>query len=189
MVTILGPITVPFTVITFLLLTIAIYYLFCFKGEDSAYYNIPGPKGHFFSGNSNQLGNKPWEQLQKWALQYGEIFHLRLGANHFVYVNSREAVRELFDKQSATTSCKGPVTGASEIVHGLRLALMPYGSRWRKSRAIVHRLLTQKRALTYTSSQEFEATQLIYDLLENQNVEQTAFYTHVERYTTSGKLS
>jgi cytochrome P450 len=109
---------------------------------------------------------------------------VRFGVERLVYVNSRQAVKEIFDKQSAATSCKGRLENANEIVHGLRLALMPYGPKWRTLRAAVHKLLTSKMVATFEPSMDFEGNQLLFDLL-NHNDGYERFFKHVQRYTFS----
>ena len=147
------------------------------------YTAIPGPKCHIIFGNTLDVGS--WTQLRAWSRQYGELFHVRLGTEHLIFVNSREAVRELYEKQSAKTSCKGPLLGGAEIVHRQRLAVMPYGSSWRSRRSIVHKLLTPQMASTYSPSHEFEVKQLLCDLLDRNGDEQR-WFKHVDRYNTSG---
>jgi hypothetical protein len=63
---------------------------------------------------------------------------------------------------------------------------MPYSPYWRKLRAIVHKLLTPKSSNTFMPSQEFEAKQLLWDILTD-NENQENFYMHIRRYTTSGE--
>ncbi|KPM40123.1 hypothetical protein AK830_g6429 [Neonectria ditissima] len=135
------------------------------------------------------MGRTPHRKLQSWAAEYGELFQVRLGWENWVYVNSPEAVREIFDKQSAKTSGRIPMPVASELLSGEnRLLLLTYGPKWRKLRTIIHKLLTPKASDTYRPSQEFEAKQLVYDIATN-NEDQQSFYMHVRRYTTSVVLT
>lgn len=62
---------------------------------------------------------------------------------------------------------------------------MPYSAEWRRLRAIVHKLLTPKASNEFIPSQEFEAKQLLWDILTD-NDSQKNFYMHIRRYTTSG---
>lgn len=140
-------------------------------------------------GNIFQMGHTPHRTLQHWAAEYGELFQVRLGWENWVYVNSPEAVREIFDKQSAKTSGRIPMPVASELLSGEnRLLLLTYGPKWRKLRTIIHKLLTPKASDTYRPSQEFEAKQLVYDIATD-NEDQQSFYMHVRRYTTSVVLT
>ncbi|KAF9871484.1 hypothetical protein CkaCkLH20_11131 [Colletotrichum karsti] len=135
------------------------------------------------------MGKTPQRQLQRWAAEHGELFQIKLGWENWVFVNSPEAVREIFDKQSAKTSGRMPMPVISDLLSGgNRLLLLTYGTKWRQLRAIVHKLLTPKASETYKPSQEFEAKQLIYDIATD-NDGQERFYQHVRRYTTSVVLT
>lgn len=67
---------------------------------------------------------------------------------------------------------------------GYRFLMMGYSPTWRKLRAIVHKLLTPKASDVFKPSQNFEAQQLVYDLL-TANHSKEDFYMHIRRYTTS----
>ncbi|KAF7553267.1 hypothetical protein G7Z17_g3760 [Cylindrodendrum hubeiense] len=124
------------------------------------------------------MGRTPHRQIQRWADEYGELFKVQLGWENWVFVNSPEAVREIFDKQSAMTSGRAPMPVASDLLSGgNRLLLLTYGQKWRKMRTIVHKLLTPKASDAYKPSQAFEAKQLIYDIATN-NEDQKSFYMH-----------
>ncbi|KAF0319369.1 hypothetical protein GQ607_013337 [Colletotrichum asianum] len=153
------------------------------------YKSVPGPKGLPLIGNTHQLGKAPQRLLQKWASENGELFKIRLGWENWVFVNSPEAVREIFDKQSAKTSGRMPMPVVSDLLSGEnRLLLLTYGTKWRQLRTIVHKLLTPKASETYKPSQDFEAKQLLFDLATG-NDDQESFYLHVRRYTTSVVLT
>lgn len=147
--------------------------------------NIPGPRQLPLIGNAHQLGPNPHRQLQRWAKEFGDVFTIKLGWENWVFFNDPTDVREIFDKQSAVTSGRMPQPVVSGILSGdNRLLLLTYGERWRKMRAIVHKSLTPKASSTYKPSQEFEAKQLIHDIATD-NKDQSSFYMHVRRYTTS----
>ncbi|KAM5465548.1 hypothetical protein MauCBS54593_006323 [Microsporum audouinii] len=159
--------------------------LYCFSLNPwLQYYRIPGPSASIFKGIAQKWGKYPWKQLRKWSVDYGDLFHFRLGTEHFVYVNSREAVHELLEKQSLHTSSKGPMVGATQIVSGLRLALMPYSQRWRRLRATIHKVLTPKMSSELHPSQEFETKKLVHDLLEHRE-KGIIFDGHIKRYSLS----
>ncbi|KAL1642590.1 hypothetical protein SLS58_005359 [Diplodia intermedia] len=145
---------------------------------------VPGPGGKVpLIGHAHLL--KPTgsqRQFIEWANQYGELFSLQLGWENWVFLNSPAAVKEIMDKQSASTSGRPPMPVGADIISGdMRFLLMTYSPRWRRLRAIVHKLLTPKASDTFKPSQEFEAKQLLHDILEDP--ENT--YDHCRRYTTS----
>ncbi|KAE8404047.1 cytochrome P450 [Aspergillus pseudonomiae] len=137
------------------------------------------------AGTAAQMGAYPQRQLRKWASEHGELFKVRLGLEEWIYVNSPAAVKEIFDKQSQHSSSRAPSPVVSDLLSGgMRFLLMPYSPNWRKLRAIVHKLLTPKSSNTFMPSQEFEAKQLLWDILTD-NENQESFYMHIRRYTTS----
>ncbi|KAI0123381.1 cytochrome P450 [Xylariales sp. AK1849] len=156
------------------------------RNDNNKRYKLPpGPKGLPIIGNAHQLGRTPHRQLQRWAAEYGELFSVQLGWQKWVFVNSPNGVRELFDKQSAITSGRMPMPVVSGVLSGdNRLLLLSYGEKWRKLRGIVHKSLTPKASSNYKPGQEFEAKQLIHDIATD-NEDQQSFYMHVRRYTTS----
>jgi cytochrome P450 len=136
-------------------------------------------------GNTLQLGRQPHRKLFEWSREFGELFKVRIGYEDWVFLNSPSAVREIMDKQSAVTSGRQPFPVLSDIISGgKRFLFMSYTPKWRKLRATVHKLLTPKASQTFRPSQEFEAKQLIHDILTD-NANQANFYMQVRRYTTS----
>jgi cytochrome P450 len=146
---------------------------------------VPGPKGLPLVGNTLSLGSQPQRLFRKWAVEYGELFQIQMGWDTWVFVNSPAAVKEIFDKQSAITSGRPQMPVASLLVSGgMRFLLMDNTLEWRKLRSMVHKLLTPKMSDAFVPSQEFEAKQLMYDLLTDNPME-TEFYNHIRRYTLS----
>jgi cytochrome P450 len=146
---------------------------------------VPGPKGLPLVGNVLQLGTRPQRQYEKWADQYGELFLVKLGFFNWVFVNTPAAVKEIFDKRSAITSARPPMPVASSVVSDdKRILLLGYTAKWRKLRTIAHKLLTPKISMRFKPSQDFEAKQMVHDILRD-SADQESFYMHVRRYTTS----
>jgi cytochrome P450 len=123
--------------------------------------------------------------FRAWAQQYGELFRIRVGYYNWVVVNSPQAMREIFDKQSISTSSKMPAPiGDDIVVGGMRMFTMPYGPKWRTYRTIVHRLLSPQMTQTFLPTQAFEVKQLMWDLATN-NTNEMDFYRHVRRMSFS----
>lgn len=147
---------------------------------------IPGPKGHILFGNIAQLSVRPQREFQQWARIYGELFQIRLGLTNWIYVNSIQATREIFDKQSAHTASRLPTPVANDLIGGdMRFVLMADNAKWKSLRGITHKSLKPSKSITYMPNQDLEAKQLVYDLLVN-NGDGSQFYTHVRRFATSG---
>ncbi|XHG08273.1 hypothetical protein AWENTII_011383 [Aspergillus wentii] len=146
---------------------------------------VPGPKGIPLLGNTFQLSATPQKQMVQWAREFGEVYRVRLAYNDWYMLNSPEAVKEIMDKNSAVTSSRTPMPVASDALSGgMRFLLMPYSPEWRRLRAISHKLLTPKVSDTFQPSQEFEAKQLLHDILTD-NLTNAEFYMHIRRYTVS----
>ena len=47
--------------------------------------------------------------LREWGTKYGELFRTRAGTTDFIWLNSKEAVKELFDRRSAIYSSRQPM--------------------------------------------------------------------------------
>ncbi|KAL5322043.1 hypothetical protein ACEPPN_010011 [Leptodophora sp. 'Broadleaf-Isolate-01'] len=165
------------------------YFYFRSQRAPNGLRRPPGPRGLPLIGNTLQLGPQPQKQLKAWADKYGEIMQVQIGWENWVYLNSPAVVKEIIDKQSAITSSRAPMPVGNDIISGgMRFLFMGYTPTWRKLRAIVHKLLTPKVSDLYRPSQEFEAKQLLFDLLTD-SANQEDFYMHVRRYTTSVVLT
>lgn len=149
------------------------------------YREVPGPKRLPILGNTHQLSKHPQQEIKQWAREYGEIYKIQMGWNTWYMLNSPEAVKDIMDRQSLHTSSRVPMPVASDVLSGgMRFLFMPYGPEWRRLRAVSHKLLTPRMSDTFQPSQEFEATQLLHDILTN-NTGDKEFYMHVRRYTVS----
>ncbi|USW46727.1 Putative cytochrome P450 [Septoria linicola] len=103
--------------------------------------------------------------MRQWALEYGELFQIRVGWYNWVVVNSPQAMKEIFDKQSSSTSSKVPAPiGHDIITGGRRMFTMPYGTKWRLYRTVCHQLLSPKMTETFLPTQSLEIKQLLQDL-------------------------
>lgn len=151
----------------------------------SGYRLPPGPRGCPLIGSAHKLGPYPRNQFQKWAAQYGDVFQVQIGLQRWVLFNSPEAIKDVFDKQSAQTSGRPPMPVFHNQVSGdWRLVSMDYGPKWRRLRTALHQCLSPKMADELRPGQEFESGQLLHDILTaNQN--ELDFYDHVRRYATS----
>lgn len=146
---------------------------------------IPGPPGLPIIGHSFSVPvDNPQIQFHQWVKQYGEIYQMQLGFQKWVFLNSGEAAKEVIDKQSALSSSRPPMPSADIVSGYRRMLLMPYGSKWRNLRGIIHTMFTPKASDVFKPSQEFEAKQLLVDMA-NSKEDESAFYQHIRRYTTS----
>lgn len=70
------------------------------------------------AGTLKDLSKYPQQEWRKWARQHGELFQIRLGWENWVFVNSPEAVKEIFNKQSQHTSSRAPSPVLSDLISG-----------------------------------------------------------------------
>ncbi|KAF2867549.1 O-methylsterigmatocystin oxidoreductase [Massariosphaeria phaeospora] len=152
----------------------------------SSLRTLPGPKWKYpVIGIGFALPPRPIHVFRQWAQEYGEIFRIRVGWYDWVVINSPEAFKEIFDKQSRFTSSKLPAPIGHGIVTGdMRIFTMPYGPKWRSHRSTMHRLLDPKMTLTFVPSQEFEVKQFLYQLAFD-NEDQNKFFQHIRRLSFS----
>ena len=153
--------------------------------RDQRLDTIPGPKGHPLIGVGYKLPPKAPAVFRKWAIEYGDVFKIRVGWYNWVVINTPEAVREILEKQAVITSSKAPSPMGHDIVTGgNRMPTMPYGPRWRALRGVVRQVTTVPMTTTFVPSQEFEAKQLLFDLATD-NENQRNFYQHMRRFAFS----
>lgn len=60
---------------------------------------MTGPKGYPLIGIGLSLPPRAPKLFREWALEYGEVFKLRVGWYNWVVINSPEAFKEILDKQ------------------------------------------------------------------------------------------
>ncbi|KAI0410772.1 cytochrome P450 [Xylaria grammica] len=90
------------------------------------------------------------EVLGQLPIEYGEVYKVKIGWYNWVAINSPEAMREIFDKQS----------------------------KWRAYRTVVHGLLSTSLTDRFNPSQLYETKQLLYDFTFN-NQDGKRFCWHV----------
>ncbi|KAI1142786.1 putative O-methylsterigmatocystin oxidoreductase [Hypoxylon sp. FL0543] len=163
------------------LVTAAVAILVAWIKRDRRLDKMKGPRGWPLIGIGIGLPKKSAEVLGKWAIQYGEVYKIRVGWYNWVVI-SPEAMRDIFDKQSVSTSSRSPMPLAHDVaVGGMRMNTLPYGKKWRAYRAIVHGLLSTTLTDQFNPSQEYETKQLLHDFaFKNEDGQQ--FYWHVRRY-------
>jgi hypothetical protein len=90
-----------------------------------------------------QLQDDPTDQVIRWAKEYGELFRTTSATTTFIWINSREAFKELIDRRSAIYSSRHPQPMAHNVASaGKRITFMPYGKEWRSLRGIIHRVIS-----------------------------------------------
>lgn len=65
-----------------------------------------GPRGYPLIGIGLTLPPRATEVFRQWALEYGEVFKMRVGWYNWVVINSPEAFKEILDRQVSLTRRK-----------------------------------------------------------------------------------
>ncbi|OJJ96367.1 hypothetical protein ASPACDRAFT_54706 [Aspergillus aculeatus ATCC 16872] len=148
---------------------------------------IPGPSGWPLIGIGLDLPARPRVLLSRWRTQFGDTFKVRVGWYNWVFFNSPDAVKEVFDRQAAVTSGKPPLPIAQEYcLRGDGILPMTYSTKWKRLHALLKQLLNAKASAAFIPSQEFEIKQLLWDLSASAGKpSSTDFYMHIRRMTFS----
>ncbi|KAK0637049.1 cytochrome P450 [Bombardia bombarda] len=92
--------------------------------RDKRLDKIPGPKGSLLTGIGLDLLLNALTKFKEWADEYGEVYKIRLGFYTWVVLSSPEAVKEILDKQSLSTSSKLAPPMSELVVGGMRMEIL-----------------------------------------------------------------
>lgn len=73
--------------------------LLLLSGDHRRKIDLPGPTGWPLIGIGLDLPKRPRKILNEYRAKYGDAFKIRLGWYDWVFFNTPEAVKEVFDKQ------------------------------------------------------------------------------------------
>ncbi|ESK85937.1 cytochrome p450 [Moniliophthora roreri MCA 2997] len=127
----------------------------------------------------------PHLKFTEWAQQYGDIYSLKISSSTVIVISGMEAVSELMDRRSATTADRPKYHMGKRVTNDLNMGLCPYSDTWRALRKAAHTILTPAAAESYLPIQRAEATQVLYDFIQNPD----DFFNHIGRYTNSVIMS
>ncbi|KNG47597.1 hydrolase protein [Stemphylium lycopersici] len=133
---------------------------------------MTGPKGHPFIGSLLELSDTEAvrSKVIAWRMQYGPIFHTKIGGTDYIWLSTPKAVKDLMDKKSSIYSSRAPSPLAQDTASaGRRQLFMPYGPRWRSIRKHSHALLNLSSSTHYQPVQDFESKVLLKELLHSPN--------------------
>ncbi|PFH48603.1 hypothetical protein AMATHDRAFT_81709 [Amanita thiersii Skay4041] len=140
------------------------------KRKATARYKLPpGPPKLPFFGNLLQIPVlRPYPKFREWAKEYGPIFHLRIGPQDMIVLNTAEAANEILVTRSRTFSSRTPPHIAQDIMSaGQRMVFLPYSKEWKIARKSVQSVIGSGPAKKIRPSQELESRVLLYDVLQH----------------------
>ncbi|KAJ7834049.1 cytochrome P450 [Mycena olivaceomarginata] len=147
----------------------------------------PGPPTVPLLGNLNIF-----PRFARWANEYGDIYSLKIGPGTVIVLQSSQAILEVMDRNSGSTSDRPPNHFVDIITTGHNLVLYVCSpdstltrKTWRAMRKGAHEILTLKAAVEHRPIQDAESTQLMYELLTSPQ----DFYDSIRRFSSSVILS
>ncbi|KAK1224827.1 hypothetical protein PQX77_012238 [Marasmius sp. AFHP31] len=135
----------------------------------------PGPRGLPAIGNGLQIPvTRQWIKFSEWAKEYGPIFHLSIGPQHLIVLNTPEVVEDLFVKQNKTFSDRVSPYVAAEIVSGGQKIIYSSADspEFKVTHRVYHQALNKTASRVYRPIQQLESAVLLKELL-----------SHVDDYT------
>ncbi|XP_052083485.1 cytochrome P450 1A1-like [Mytilus californianus] len=103
----------------------------------------PGPWGYPFIGHLTLLGKNPAETFSKMAIQYGDIFFIRMGKWPTIVLNSKEAIDEALTRMPEIFSDR-PKFYSINAIHKMKgLVFGEYSQRLRLHRKIASGVLQE----------------------------------------------
>ncbi|KAK4068264.1 uncharacterized protein Triagg1_7507 [Trichoderma aggressivum f. europaeum] len=145
----------------------------------------PGPKGLPIIGNMLEMADtdKMMTLAKQWADEYGDVFYTKVGLQHFIWLSSPTAVKDLMDKRGAIYSSRAASPMINMVSNEERLNFLPYGEKWRTLRNILHSALNLETTSTYKPVQDFESKQAVWEILHAKD--DLEFNDINRRYSTS----
>ncbi|KAJ8090226.1 hypothetical protein PM082_018822 [Marasmius tenuissimus] len=143
--------------------------LFGFWGNPRVPYP-PGPRGLPVIGNGLQIPvTRQWIKFSKWAKEYGPVFHLSVGPQHLIVLNTPEAVEDLFVRQNKTFSDRlSPYVAAEIVSGGQKIIYSPADSpEFKVLHKVYHHALNKTASRVYRPIQQLESAVLLKELLSH----------------------
>ncbi|KAI0068332.1 cytochrome P450 [Artomyces pyxidatus] len=137
----------------------------------------PGPKTSWYGGAALPKAY-PWRTYAEWQRLYGDIIYIHAVGNPILVLNSRKAIYDLLETRSAIYSSRPRRTMTRELMGWDWLfSSMPYGSAWRKRRALFQKYFHPRASPRYEPVQIKEAHTLLRNLADSPD----KFSHHIRR--------
>ncbi|KAJ7107925.1 cytochrome P450 [Mycena epipterygia] len=127
----------------------------------------PGPQGLPIVGNAFQMPvEKPWVTYGAWAKKYGDVMHVSVFGRPIIFLTSRQAAEDLFERRSAAYSDRPDLTFCGELVgYKDSLPLCKYGDTFREHRKLASEALGPRNTSSWRVVQEGKVREFLCDLL------------------------
>ncbi|KAI0718511.1 CyP450 monooxygenase [Cerioporus squamosus] len=135
----------------------------------------PGPSGLPLIGNVLDIPLEDMESyLRDLNVKYGDITSLKIFGTPMIVLGTHEAAVELLEKRSSIYSDRNMTPTAELAGFDWLIAMMRYGPRWRKLRAVFHQCMKPNAIVQYRPIQESEIKKYLLRLVEDP----AKFYEH-----------
>ncbi|KAF4621608.1 hypothetical protein D9613_012620 [Agrocybe pediades] len=127
----------------------------------------PGPKGLPFVGKLfDRPIEKPWLIYDGWAKTYGDMVYFEVLGQPFLILGSLKRVNDLLEKRSSNYSDRVRMPMVLELMEwGFNMAMLPYGSWWRRHRRSFNEHFHQNTVYKYQPAQAHEVKEFLNRLL------------------------
>ncbi|EEB89349.1 hypothetical protein MPER_12563, partial [Moniliophthora perniciosa FA553] len=129
----------------------------------------PGPRKLPFVGNIFQVPHlRQWVQFSKWAKEFGPIFHLAVGPQHIIVLNTPEVVEELFVRRSRVFSNRyAPHVAAQIVSAGQRMIFIDGDTdEFKAVKKALHSAMNATASRKYRTLQDLESRMFLYHISE-----------------------
>ncbi|KAI0683655.1 cytochrome P450 [Cerioporus squamosus] len=135
----------------------------------------PGPSGLPLIGNVLDIPLEDMESyLRDLNVKYGDMTSLKIFGTPMIVLGTHEAAVELLEKRSSIYSDRNMTPTAELAGFDWLIAMMRYGPRWRKLRAVFHQCMKPNAIVQYRPIQESEIKKYLLRLVEDP----AKFYEH-----------
>ncbi|KAF9481944.1 cytochrome P450 [Pholiota conissans] len=168
--------------------TALVFGLLLYLFSSKSYANLPpGPPRKLFStlGSQGVGSTKPlWQRFDDLHHLYGPVVSTFQGKTVVIVLGTIKAATDLLEKRGRIYSSRPRNIMAGEILSGgMRGLGMPYGSRWRNWRSLMHAGMSIEASQNYKALQSIESKILLHDLI-NEPL-QMAYRSHFTRFAAS----
>ncbi|KAG9225821.1 hypothetical protein CCMSSC00406_0008349 [Pleurotus cornucopiae] len=143
----------------------------------------PGPPRSFIIGNAREFPRfSPFIQLTEWAMEYGDIYSLKLLNKTIIVLSSGTTVKEVLDRNGMKTGGRPE----AHIVRRVEGKIHPVFDSidvpmWKASRKTFHAFLTSQALESYFPMQQERYLRLLRDILTSPK----DVVTHTKRLSVS----